>query len=207
MEQWAAIFSPAFFHLSITLADWFPESHTSILQLYPGLCCPPNATFTPQDNSFQICSLFQSKLVAKLEQTKPKETFFFTLFTIPIISSAVLYYTVKVNALLCWLTLFYWSVSNVKWFIHGSGKQICKWVSKIIMMKYFSHILFKVSFQKMRGMTGAERFLSHQAVIYTTSTRVKGHSINHRALWGEINTSDTRHWKTHTIILYSATHG
>lgn len=43
----------------------------------------------------------------------------------------------------------------------------------------------------MRGLTGAKRFLSHQAVIYTTSTRVKGHSINHRALWGEKNTSDT----------------
>lgn len=45
---------------------------------------------------------FSVKTGCKIRTNETKrDIFFFTLFTIPIISSAVLYYTVKVNALLC----------------------------------------------------------------------------------------------------------
>ncbi len=90
MEERAAKSSPAFLHLSITLPDWFPESHTTIIQrvsillLYPGLCCPSNVTFTPQDHRFQtdarggqICPLFQSKLEVNWTQQWKLRTLYY----------------------------------------------------------------------------------------------------------------------------------
>lgn len=82
MKEWAAKSSAAFLHLSITLSDWFPESHTAIIQwvsipsLDRGSCCPSSITFRPQHHRFRlmpvVCGgqIFQLKLVSKWDTSR-----------------------------------------------------------------------------------------------------------------------------------------
>ena len=133
MEQWAAKSSSAFFHLSITLADWVTHNlHIVSLDptTTPGFMSTQCHLYTTRP---QLSNLFssQSELVAKWDQRKNKDTKHITLLMIAIIKFRLLYYTVKVNTLLCWL-IFYWSACDVKWFMDfGHKSNSTKWFPSV----------------------------------------------------------------------------